>query len=98
MHLAGAPSAARQLTWFSKDNAHMPVTCSGGTQAVDAALLQYTVDRTLEKAGSANLLFAFDYTILASTSISIFVKCAPSRLGQQTSFLSGSLYLCLCLA
>ena len=43
---------------------------------VDALLLQYTVDKTLERVGSANLLFAFDYIILASISISVFVKCA----------------------
>ena len=46
-------------------------------QVVDALLLQYTVEKTLERVGSANLLFAFDYIILASISVSVFVKCAP---------------------
>ena len=56
-------------------------------QVVDALLLQYTVEKTLERVGSANLLFAFDFIILASSCVSVFVKHAPARLraprGQQ---------------
>jgi hypothetical protein len=46
----------------------------GLLQTLDSAFLQYSVGRMLERHTGVHLLFAFEYIILSSIVISIFLK------------------------
>ena len=47
-------------------------------QYVDTRFLQFTIDKTLQKSASVHLLFGFEYVILASTVVSVFLKYSLS--------------------
>ena len=43
-------------------------------QTVDTQFLQFTINKTLQKSASVHLLFGFEYVILASVVVSVFLK------------------------
>ena len=43
-------------------------------QSVDTAFLQSTISKTMQKSASVHLLFGFEYVILASIVVSVFIK------------------------
>jgi hypothetical protein len=55
-------------------------TGSWSVQTVDSIFLKYLVGKTLEKSASVHLLFAFEYVILASATVSTFLKYTLSMI------------------
>ena len=61
----------------SSSHAHLPlapVPSRTALQALDLAFLQYSLSKTLASGVSVHLLFAFEYTVQASTIIVTFAK------------------------
>ena len=54
------------------------LTLSVIVQTVDTQFLQYTINKTLQKSASVHLLFGFEYVILASIVVSVFLKYSLS--------------------